>query len=321
MMAAAAARHLPLPLIGRLPPVRGKYRPCVAIADLVWFRVGGPAEVMFRPADRDDLADFLRHRPRDVPVMAIGVGSNLLVRDGGVDGVIIRCGRGLSEISVDGQLITAGAGALDGNVALTAQQHGLGGLEFLSGIPGTVGGGLRMNAGAYGREMVDVLVEAEAVDGEGRVHTVGPQDLGFRYRHCGAPDDWIFTKAVLRAERAAPDVIAARTKEIRDKRESTQPVRARTGGSTFKNPPGHSAWELVDRAGCRGMARGGARVSERHTNFLINEGGASAADIEGLGNDVIERVRALTGITMEWEIRRIGAPAGRGPEACREAVA
>lgn len=318
-MMALPLRHLALPLVERLPPVRGKYRPCVPIADLVWFRVGGPAEVMFRPADRDDLSDFLRHRPRDVPVMAIGVGSNLLVRDGGVEGVLIRCGRGLSEVSVDGELITAGAGALDGNVALTAQQHGLGGVEFLSGIPGTIGGGLRMNAGAYGREMVDVLVEAEAVDGEGKVHTVGPKDLGFRYRHCSAPEDWIFTKAVLRAERTDPAVIAARLKEIRDKRESTQPVRARTGGSTFKNPPAHSAWQLVDQAGCRGLVRGGARVSERHTNFLINEGGATAADIEGLGEDVIARVYALTGITLEWEIKRIGAPAGRGPAACAEA--
>ena len=320
-MMAVPLRNLALPLVERLPQVRGKYRPCVAIADLVWFRVGGPAEVMFRPADRDDLSDFMRSRPRDVPVMAIGVGSNLLVRDGGVDGVVIRCGRGLSEISVEGDLITAGAGALDGNVALTAQQHGLGGVEFLSGIPGTIGGGLRMNAGAYGREMVDVLVEAEAVDGEGKVHTVGPKDLGFRYRHCSAPEDWIFTKAVLRAERADPAVIAARTQEIRDKREATQPVRARTGGSTFKNPAGHSAWQLVDQAGCRGLARGGARVSERHTNFLINEGGATAADIEDLGDDVIARVRALTGITMEWEIKRIGALPGRGPAGCTEAQA
>ena len=318
-MMAAPVRTMPLPLVDQLPPVRGKVRPCVAISELVWFRVGGPAEVMFRPADCDDLAGFLRDRPRGVPVMAIGVGSNLLVRDGGIDGVIVRLGRGLSEISVDGEVVTAGAGALDGNVALTAQQHGLGGLEFLSGIPGTIGGGLRMNAGAYGREMCDVLVEAEAVDGDGRVHVVGPKELGFRYRTCSAPEDWIFTKAVLRAERADPAAIAARTKDIRDKRESTQPVRARTGGSTFKNPPGQSAWELVDRAGCRGLARGSARVSERHANFLINEGGATAAEIEGLGNDVIERVRALTGITMEWEIKRIGAPAGQGPHGCRGA--
>lgn len=303
----------------RLPPVRGRYRACVAISQLVWFRVGGPAEVVFRPADRDDLADFLRRKPKDVPVIAIGVGSNLLVRDGGVDGVVVRLGRGLSEAVVEGNTLRCGAGALDANVALTAMQAGLGGLEFLSGIPGTVGGALRMNAGAYGREICDVLVQAEAIDGVGRVHTFGPSDVAFRYRHCAAPEDWIFTGATLRAEPADLASIAARTREIRDRREATQPVRARTGGSTFKNPVGHKAWQLVDRAGCRGMARGGARVSPQHANFFVNEGSATAADIEGLGEDVIERVRALTGIALEWEIKRIGLVAGRRPAGCAEA--
>ena len=280
----------------------------------MWFRVGGPAEVVFKPADRDDLAHFLKNKPKDVPVTVIGVGSNLLVRDGGIAGVVIRLGRGLSEVALPDDGLHVGAGALDANVALSAMSLGIGGLEFLSGIPGTIGGGLRMNAGAYGREFKDVLLRAEAVDAQGRVHTVDVKDLGMTYRHCAAPADWIFTGAVLRADKADAAAIAARTKEIREKRESTQPVRARTGGSTFKNPAGTSAWKLIDDVGGRGLAKGGARVSELHCNFLINEGGASAADIEMLGDELIDRVRAKTGITMEWEIQRIGARAGQGPD-------
>ncbi len=312
MMAAAVARSDTL--IDRLPAVRGRYRACVAVSELVWFRVGGPAEVAFRPADRDDLAHFLRHKPADVPVTVIGVGSNLLVRDGGIPGVVVRLGRGLSEITLKEDGLHVGAGALDANVALTALQLRLGGLEFLSGIPGTVGGGVRMNAGAYGAEFADVLVRAEAVDAKGAKHAVSAKDLGLTYRHCAAPEDWIFTGAVLRAAAAEAEIIAARMREIREKRESTQPVRARTGGSTFKNPPGDSAWKLIDGVGGRGLARGGARVSQQHCNFLINEGGATAADIEGLGDDLVERVRGATGITLQWEIKRIGAPPGSGPD-------
>ncbi|MBM3506716.1 MAG: UDP-N-acetylmuramate dehydrogenase [Alphaproteobacteria bacterium] len=313
MMAAEVRQPAPS-LLERLPPVRGRYRACVAISELAWFRVGGPAEIVFRPADRDDLADFLRRKPKDVPALAIGVGSNLLVRDGGIAGVVVRLGRGISEVTLKDDGLHVGAGALDGNVALTAQQLRLGGLEFLSGIPGTIGGGLRMNAGAYGTEFKDVLLRAEAVDGAGRVHSVPAADLRMTYRHCGAPADWIFTGCVLRAEKGDPTAIAARTREIREKREATQPVRARTGGSTFKNPPGNSAWKLIEGIGGRGLARGGARVSEQHCNFLINEGGATADDIEGLGNDLVEHVRGATGITLEWEIQRIGALAGRGPD-------
>ena len=317
MMAAAIARNDSL--VDRLPIVRGRYRSCVAVSELVWFRVGGPAEVVFRPADRDDLAHFLRHKPTDVPVIAIGVGSNLLVRDGGVAGVVVRLGRGLSEIALQDDGLHVGAGALDANVALTALQLGLGGLEFLSGIPGTVGGGLRMNAGAYGAEFADVLIRAEAVDSKGTVQSVSAKDLDLTYRHCAAPEDWIVTSAVLRAAPAEADVIAARMRDIREQRESTQPVRARTGGSTFKNPPGNSAWQLIDGVGGRGLARGGARVSEQHCNFLINEGTATASDIEGLGDDLVERVRGATGITLQWEIKRVGALPGRGPD-CAGAV-
>lgn len=312
MMAASIARNDSL--VDRLPTVRGRYRACVAVSELVWFRVGGPAEVVFRPADRDDLAHFLRHKPSDVPLTVIGVGSNLLVRDGGISGVVVRLGRGLSEITLKDDGLHVGVGALDANVALTALQLGLGGLEFLSGIPGTVGGGLRMNAGAYGAEFADVLIRAEAVDAKGAAHSVSAKDLGLTYRHCAAPDDWIFTSAVLRAAPAEAETIAARMREIREKRESTQPVRARTGGSTFKNPPGNSAWKLIDGVGGRGLARGGARVSQQHCNFLINEGGATAADIEGLGDDLIERVRGATGIALQWEIQRIGAVPGSGPD-------
>ena len=311
------AARIEVPLIDRLPLVRGRTRTCVKLSELTWFRVGGPAEVVFRPEDTDDLCEFLKRRPAGVPCIAVGVGSNLLVRDGGVAGIVVRLGRGFAEAKVDGTRIVAGASALDGNVALLAAQSGLGGLEFLSGIPGTIGGGLRMNAGAYGSDMAKVVVSAEAVDGKGQHHHLTPADLGFTYRHASVPADWIFTGAVLQGEPADAAVIAERMRTIRESREGTQPVRSRTGGSTFKNPPGAlKAWQLIDQAGCRGLARGGARVSALHCNFLINEGGATAADIEGLGEDVRARVRALSGIELDWEIERIGAPAGQGPAGC-----
>jgi UDP-N-acetylmuramate dehydrogenase len=295
-------------LVDRLPPVRGRYAVNVPLAPVTWFRVGGPAEVVFRPADEADLAAFLANRPADVAVAVIGVGSNLLVRDGGVPGVVIRLGRGFAGIAAKGERLRAGAGALDLNVALTARQAGLAGLEFLSGIPGTIGGALRMNAGAYGREIKDVVIEARAVDGRGRVHTLDPSELRFSYRHCGVPEDWVFTEALLAGRPADPLEVARRIEEIRGLRESSQPTRARTGGSTFANPPGAKAWQLIDQAGCRGLVRGDAQVSEKHCNFLINRGNASATELEALGEDVRARVLAATGVHLEWEIRRIGVP-------------
>jgi len=304
MMAAEMTR----PLIARLPPVRGRLSENAPLAQVTWFRVGGPAEILFRPADLDDLARFLAAKPRDVPVTVIGVASNLLVRDGGVPGVVVRLGRGFVDITTDGTIVTAGAGALDLNVALAAGLAGIAGLEFMCGIPGTVGGGLRMNAGAYGREFKDVLIDAEALDGEGRRHTLAAAELGLSYRHCDVPEDWIFVGARFRGEAGDKDAIGKRMAEIQTAREATQPIRARTGGSTFANPPGEKAWELIDRAGCRGLRHGGAMVSEQHTNFLINTGDATAADIEELGEEVRRRVRERTGIELRWEIRRIGRP-------------
>lgn len=306
MIAAGIARASGR-LIERLPPVRGRYSENVALAAMTWFRVGGAAEVMFRPADRDDLVHFLRERPRDVPYTVLGVGSNSLVRDGGIAGVVIRLGRGFADIAVEGAMVEAGAGALDVNVALTARDKGVAGLEFLRGVPGTIGGALRMNAGAYGREMNDVTAAAEAIDPWGGVHRLSPGDLGFTYRHSSVADDWIFTRAFLKGEAGDPKAIQRRMAEITDARESTQPVRSRTGGSTFCNPPGRKAWQLIDAAGCRGLRRGGAQVSEQHCNFLINTGDASAADLEELGEEVRRRVKAMSGIELEWEIRRLGA--------------
>ena len=305
-------------LIDRLPPVRGRIAANAPIGPLTWFRVGGPAEVLFRPADEADLADFLRALPEDVPVTVIGVASNLLVRDGGIPGVTLRLGRGFVEVRAAGDTVKAGAGALDLNVALTAAEAGIAGLEFLSGVPGTIGGGLRMNAGAYGSEIKDVLIEASAIDRTGAVHRVPAAGLGLSYRHCETPQDWIFTGATLHGRDGDPAEIGARMDEIRAAREASQPIRARTGGSTFANPPGNHAWRLIDEAGCRGLVRGGAMVSEKHTNFLINTGSASAADIEGLGEEVRRRVHAETGIVLEWEIRRVGRPLENwGAEAAR----
>ena len=304
-----AARRNSDRLIDRLPPVRGRIAENAPLAPMTWFRVGGPAEVLFRPADRDDLAAFLAAKPAEVPVTVLGVASNLLIRDGGIPGVVVRLGRGFAEITTAGDEVTAGAGALDFNVALTARDAGIAGLEFLSGIPGTVGGGLRMNAGAYGGEFKDVVIEAEALDASGGVHKLPVAALGLAYRHSGVREDWIFTAARLKGRPGDADAIGRRMAEIQSRREATQPIRARTGGSTFANPPGRKAWELIDQAGCRGLARGGAQVSEKHANFLINTGTATAADLEGLGEEVRRRVQAKFGIALEWEIRRLGTPA------------
>ena len=295
-----------LPLIERMPKVRGRLTANAPLAAITWFGVGGPAEVMFRPVDPEDLASMLRRLPIDVPVGVFGVGSNLLVRDGGLPGVTLRLGRGFAGLSVEGPRIRVGAAVLDANVAQAAAAAGLGGLEFLSGVPGTIGGALRMNAGAYGGDMAGILVEATALDREGRTHKVGLRDLGLSYRHCSAPKDWIFVEALLQGEPGDPVSIAKKLKQIKADREATQPIRVKTGGSTFKNPPGEKAWKLIDSAGCRGLVQGGAQVSEKHCNFLINLGDATAADIETLGEMVRSRVAAATGITLEWEIARVG---------------
>ncbi|MGQ0580439.1 MAG: UDP-N-acetylmuramate dehydrogenase [Reyranella sp.] len=295
-------------LIDRLPKPRGRLAADAPLGPQTWFRTGGPAEVLFRPADVEDLASFLAALPADVAVTVLGVGSNLLVRDGGVRGVVIRLMRGFTGIAVEGNELVSGAGAPDLNVALTARDHGLAGLEFLSGIPGTIGGAIAMNGGAYGGELSQVLLSAEAVDRRGAVHRVGVADLGFSYRHSAAPADWIFTSARLRATPGDQLAIARRIAEIDAARTESQP-RSRTGGSTFVNPDGHKAWELIDGAGCRGLRIGEAQVSEKHCNFLINLGAATAADIEALGEEVRRRVLVHSGVQLAWEIKRIGEAA------------
>ncbi len=303
-------------LIDRLPAVRGRYTADAPLSAVTWFKVGGPAEVLFRPADADDLAAFLSAKPVEVAVTVIGVGSNLLVRDGGVPGVVIRLGRAFAEIATDGLEVTAGAMALDRNVALAARNAGIAGLEFLTGVPGTIGGALRMNAGAFGRDMADITLAAEVVDGHGNRHRLDATALGFRYRASAVPGDIIFTSARLRGIPGEPLEIARAMAEIDRAREATQPLRTPTGGSTFVNPTspeaqGRKAWQLIDEAGCRGLTLGGAQVSEKHCNFLINTGSATAAEIEALGEEVRRRVREATGVTLDWEIRRIGVAADR----------
>jgi UDP-N-acetylmuramate dehydrogenase len=296
--------------------VRGSYTPNASLKDLTWFRVGGPAEILFRPADSQDLADFLTSRSVEIPVTVVGVGSNLLVRDGGVKGVVIRLGSGFNAIKAESQhRVRAGAAALDFAVARTAAEADIAGLEFLRGIPGTVGGGLRMNAGAYGREFKDVLVEARAVTHEGKIISLSLDAMGFSYRRSSVSDDVVFVDALLQGTPGKRSEIEARMAEITGSREATQPVRTRTGGSTFKNPDltqsgGRKAWQLIDAAGCRGLSRGEAQVSEMHCNFLINRGNASADDIEGLGEEVRARVQKATGVVLEWEIKRIGEAKG-----------
>lgn len=296
-------------LIERLPPVRGRLSAAAPLAQATWFRVGGPAEVLFKPADVADLAGFLTAVPADVPVTVLGVASNLIIRDGGIRGVVIRLGRAFADIGVEGPRVIAGAAALDANIARASVEAGLTGLEFLVGIPGTLGGGMRTNAGAYGRELKDVLVDATVMDRQGCLHSVDADALGFSYRHCAAPADWILVEARLQAAPGSRDAGLARMAEIAAKRAATQPIRARTGGSTFANPPGTSAWKVIDAAGCRGLRLGGAMVSEQHCNFLINTGDATAADLEGLGELVRQRVKADSGIELRWEIRRIGEAA------------
>jgi len=291
------------------PDFRGQMEPDARLAELTWFRVGGPAQLLVSPADAADLAYLRARLPADVPVTVLGLGSNLIVRDGGIAGVVVRLGKAFGAIAVDGMRVTVGAGAADVKVARLAGEAGIAGLSFLRGIPGAIGGALRMNAGAYGGEVKDILVEAEAVTPAGEIVRLTAAELGFTYRHCAVPEDWIFTEAVFEGRPGDPAVIAAEMDEITRSREATQPVKSRTGGSTFKNPPGTSAWKLVDAAGCRGLTLGRAQVSPLHTNFLINTGGATAAEIEALGEEVRRRVKAQSGVTLDWEIRRIGLPA------------
>jgi UDP-N-acetylmuramate dehydrogenase len=293
-------------LKNRLPDLRGRLLANQPLGDFTWFRVGGPAQALFMPEDENDLAYGLGNLPKDIPVTVIGAGSNLIVRDGGVEGIIIRLGRGFNNIATDASnRVTAGTAVLDVMVARAAQKAGVAGLAFLSGIPGTIGGALRMNGGAYGGETKDIFVEARGVDRDGGLRTFSNADMGFSYRHCSVPDDVIFTTAVFQGKAGDPDAIAAEMTAIKEKRETSQP-RNRTGGSTFKNPPGKNAWKVIDEAGCRGLKVGDAQVSELHCNFLINLGRASAADIETLGETVRERVQARSGIDLEWEIKRIG---------------
>jgi UDP-N-acetylmuramate dehydrogenase len=296
-------------LKSELPDLRGRLTANAMLADITWFRVGGPAQILFSPVDEADLAYVLGRVPADLPVVVIGLGSNLLVRDGGVPGIVIRLGRGFNEIKAgpDHRLV-AGTVVPDVKVARAAADAGIAGLEFYRGIPGSIGGALRMNAGAHGRETRDVLLSARAVDRQGRIHVLGLADMGFTYRHCGVPDDWIFTEATFQGTPGQPADILEAMDEVAEYREKNQPIKERTGGSTFKNPAGHSAWKLVDQAGCRGLRIGGAKVSEMHCNFLINDRNASAEDIERLGETVRARVKASSGHELAWEIVRIGVP-------------
>jgi UDP-N-acetylmuramate dehydrogenase len=292
-----------------MPDLRGRLLANQSLAELTWFRVGGPAQVLFTPADDDDLAYFLARLPGDLPVYVVGVGSNLIVRDGGIPGVIIRLSpRGFGEATASGDVVAAGAAALDKRVAEVAAAANIGGLEFLFGIPGTIGGALRMNAGANGGETKDVLVEAVGIGRDGKRHVFSNADMKFVYRNSGVDHSIIFTSARFRGVVKDAEAIRARMAEVQNHRETAQPIREKTGGSTFKNPPGQSAWKLVDAAGCRGLRVGGAQVSEMHCNFLINTGDATGHDIEMLGETVRERVKANFGIELQWEIKRIGVP-------------
>lgn len=303
-----------------LPAVRGRYTENAPLGEVGWFRAGGRAEVLFKPEDAEDLAAFLRQCPEEIPLTVLGVLSNTIVRDGGLKGVVIRLGREFAAIEAQGEIIAAGAAALDGNVAMAAANAGIAGLEFLSGIPGTIGGALRMNAGCYGTETKDVLVSAQAIDRQGRIHDMTPAQMGMTYRHSDVPEDYIFIKAIFRGTPGDAESIKGHIADIKAKRAATQPIREKTGGSTFANPSpreledaglpqGTKAWQLIDRVGGRGLRVGGAMMSELHANFMINTGTATASDLESLGEELIRRVREQAGVTLRWEIRRIGAAA------------
>ncbi|MDF1685153.1 MAG: UDP-N-acetylmuramate dehydrogenase [Parvibaculaceae bacterium] len=294
-------------LLERLPTVRGGLTADASMASLTWFRVGGPADVLFRPADVEDLSAFLAACPLDMPITVVGVGSNLLVRDGGVRGVVIRLGATFGQVEIlENNQLRAGAAALDMSVARKAAAAGIAGLEFYAGIPGSIGGALIMNGGAHGGETCDVLVSARAVRRSGEIVTLTNEDFSYSYRHSDVPADLIFVDGLFQGTAGERATIEAHMAEITQKREESQPIRTKTGGSTFKNPEGHKSWQLVDGAGCRGLVRGGAQVSEMHCNFLINTGAANAGDLEGLGEEVRTRVKETSGVSLEWEIKRIG---------------
>jgi UDP-N-acetylmuramate dehydrogenase len=307
MMAAPSVSHL----IETIPPCHGRVQADAILGPATWFRVGGPAEILFRPADVVDLSAFLAALSLEVPITVIGAASNLIIRDGGIGGVVIRLARGFGDVIIEPNGVVAGAAALDAVVAEHAAQAGLAGLEFLSGIPGAIGGAVAMNAGAYGGDVASTLDWAEIVTRQGEIIRLSCADIGLSYRHSGLPAESVVVRARFFARAGDPAAIAARMAEIRQNREATQPTRARTGGSTFRNPPGARAWELIDAAGCRGLTRGAASISEKHCNFMLNNGGAAASDLEGLGEEVRRRVQAATGITMDWEIKRIGVPGSR----------
>ncbi len=307
MMAAPNSPHL----LAALPPLRGRVQADAPLAPATWFRVGGAAEVLVRPAGTADLAALLAALPNEIPLTVIGAASNLIVRDGGIAGVVVRLARGFGDIAVEADGVVAGAAALDATVAEHAAAAGLAGLEFLSGVPGSVGGAVAMNAGAYGGDVAGCLDWADLVMRSGETVRLNAAALGFAYRHAAVPPGAVVVRARFRGQPGDARSIAARMAAIRASREATQPTRARTGGSTFRNPPDMKAWELIDGAGCRGLARGGAEVSAKHCNFLLNAGGATAADLEGLGEEVRRRVHAASGVSLQWEIRRIGIPVGR----------
>jgi len=296
-------------LVDRLPEVRGSLRADVSLAPFTWLRVGGAAEALFMPKDEADLAHFLSSTPDEISVQILGVASNTLIRDGGVKGVVVRLGPAFGRVTTDSLTVTAGAAALDRSVAKKAAEAGIAGLEFYAGVPGTIGGALRMNAGCYGSETKDILVSVVALDRTGRRQVMTLDEMKYSYRHCGAPKDLFFVEATFEGTADAPAAIKARMDEITEKREASQPIREKTGGSTFKNPDGHSSWKLIDAAGCRGLRVGGAQMSEQHCNFMINADGATAADLEALGETVRSRVLESQGVDLHWEIRRIGETA------------
>jgi UDP-N-acetylmuramate dehydrogenase len=296
-------------LIDQMPAVRGSLKANVPLAPYSWLRVGGPADVFFMPKDEADLALFLSSVDPDIPVTVLGVASNTLVRDGGIEGIVIRLGPAFGTVETNGLRVTAGAATLDARVAKTASQAGIAGLEFYAGVPGTIGGALRMNAGCYGAETRDVLAEVIAIDRRGRRVVLSNSDMKYNYRHSGVSSDLVFTSATFEGTADTPDAIQARMDEITQKRENSQPIRSKTGGSTFKNPDGHSAWKVIDAAGMRGFRVGGAQMSEQHCNFMINADDATATDLETLGETVRAKVLETQGISLDWEVRRIGRSA------------
>ena len=305
------SHHAPFPditptLRKAMPDLRGALAANAPLAPLTWFKTGGPAQILFEPADEADLSYFLQRLDPAEKILVLGGGSNLLIRDGGFGGVVIRLGAGFEKIAIDGLAVEAGASARDMKVALVAAKAGIGGLSFLRGIPGSIGGALRMNAGAYGAETKDRLIACRGVDRAGNILTFSNADMGFSYRHSGVSEDIIFTRATFEGLPGDPTTLAAEMAGITEARGKSQPISARTGGSTFKNPPGRKAWELIDGAGCRGLTQGDAQISELHCNFLINRGNATAADLETLGETVRARVLAQSGVTLEWEILRVG---------------